>query len=292
MAKTCDVCGNEVGFFGGLIGRKLCGSCDSERKAQEREAREQARERFEIDLATLRDCTLSSPGAGEQLKAKASAAGMSDKDFRDRCLMELERYLEVILEDDLMTVVEGERFDAYSDALGISNEVFQDEFQDFIPRLYVAKANDGRLPTMRQEQLMGTLMLKEGEVAHMEANASLMKLITKREWQGGYRGFSFKLVKGVRFHTGSVRGRSVDAGTELKEEDVGFLTVTSERLIFRGDRKTVEIQFSKLLSLNVFEDGIQFHISNRQTAPLFRLEPGIPGCVAATISATAEAASD
>lgn len=291
MAKTCDVCGAEVGFFGGLVGRKLCGSCDSERKAQEREAREQARERFEIDLATLRESAPISPDAGEQLKAKAYAAGISDKDFKGRCLKEFERYLEVILEDDLMSVEEGERFDEYSDALGISNEVFQDEFQDFIPRLYVAKANDGRLPTMQQDQLVGTLMLKEGEVAHMETNASLMKLATKREWQGGYRGFSFKLAKGVRFHTGSVRGRSVDAGTELKEEDVGFLTVTSQRLIFRGDRKTVEIQFSKLLSLNVYEDGIQFHISNRQTAPLFRLEPGIPGCVAATISATTEAAS-
>ena len=291
MARSCDVCGKEVGFFGGLVGRKLCGTCDRERKVEERQAREQARARFETELATLRESAPISPDAGADLKATANAAGISDADFEDRCFEEFERYLEVILEDDLMTVEEGERFDAYSDALGISNIVLQDNFRDFIPRLYVAKANDGVLPTMSQDDLVGTLMLKEGEVAHMETNASLMKVATKREWQGGYRGFSFKLAKGVRFHTGSVRGRSVDVGTELKEEDVGFLTVTSERLIFRGDRKTVEIQFSKLLSLNVYEDGIQFHISKRQTAPLFRLEPGIPGCIAATINATAEATS-
>ena len=77
-------------------------------------------------------------------------------------------------------------------------------------------------------------------------------------------------------------------GEELRVEDSGSLTVTSRRVIFRGKKKTIEITFPKLVGMNIFENGLQFHISNRQTAPFFTLEPGILECVAATINATTQ----
>jgi len=43
--------------------------------------------------------------------------------------------------------------------------------------------------------------------------------------------------------------------------------------------------YAKLVNLSVFSDGVQFHQSNRQTAPLFRLDDG--EIVAATVNAAA-----
>jgi hypothetical protein len=104
--------------------------------------------------------------------------------------------------------------------------------------------------------------------------AALMKEVTMREFRGGSSGFSFRIAKGVRYRTGSFRGHSVVVGTQLQVADTGVLAVTSTRIVFLGSRKTVEIPYSKLVGLEVFTDGIRFSASNRQNAPLFRLESG------------------
>jgi hypothetical protein len=90
-------------------------------------------------------------------------------------------------------------------------------------------------------------------------------------------------VKGVFYHVGGTRGRIVTTGTELQIADKGTLSITSTRAVFLGTKATVEFLGSKLLALDVYDDGIRFHVANRQTAPTFRVENG--HVVAAEINA-------
>ena len=39
-------------------------------------------------------------------------------------------------------------------------------------------------------------------------------------------------------------------------------------------KSTIEMPYSKMVNMNVFANEIQFHLSNRQRAPLFRVESG------------------
>jgi hypothetical protein len=82
----------------------------------------------------------------------------------------------------------------------------------------------------------------------------------------------------------------VVVGTELQVDDEGPLVITSKRAVFRGARHATEVPWSRLLGLNVFDDGIQFHISNRKSAPLFRVENG--NLVAAAVNAVVQANLD
>jgi hypothetical protein len=129
--------------------------------------------------------------------------------------------------------------------------------------------------------------MKRGERAHLQVPADLMKEVVLREYRAGYSGFSFRIAKGVRFHTGGVRGRSVVVGTELQVSDSGVLVITSQRAVFKGLRRAIESNYAKLVGLNVFVDGIQIHVSNRQTAPLFRVPNGF--LVAAAVNAASQA---
>lgn len=95
---------------------------------------------------------------------------------------------------------------------------------------------------------------------------------------------SFRIAKGVRYHTGGSRGRSVVVGTEMKVEDEGVLSLTSQRAVYIGGRKTIEMPYKKLINLNVFADGVQFHLSNRKNPPMFRLEAGYGDAVAAIVN--------
>lgn len=126
-------------------------------------------------------------------------------------------------------------------------------------------------------------MAKKGEVVHLETGAALLKEVAVREYRGGYNGVPFRVAKGVRFNTGGFRGRSVVVGTTLQTTDTGILSVSSKRAVFMGTAKTIEFAYCKLVNLDVLDDGIRFHVSNRQTAHLFQLDSG--QVVAATINA-------
>jgi hypothetical protein len=46
-----------------------------------------------------------------------------------------------------------------------------------------------------------------------------------------------------------------------------------------------EMPYTKLLSLSMFKDGVQFHLSNRKNPPIFRLSSDVSDTVAAAINA-------
>jgi hypothetical protein len=111
-----------------------------------------------------------------------------------------------------------------------------------------------------------------------------MKEVAVREWRGGAPGVSIRVAKGVRYHTSATRGKSVVVGSELQTADSGLLSVTSKRVVYTGN-KTIELSYAKLVKLDVFEDGVRIHVSNRQNAPLFKVEPGVGEAIVATVNA-------
>jgi ribosomal protein L21E len=132
--------------------------------------------------------------------------------------------------------------------------------------------------------------VKKGEMVHIECAASLMKEVAIRQYQGGYSGFSIPLGKtGIRYKVGGSRGHSVEVGTQLNVADSGVLSVTNKRVVYSGTRKTVDMPYSKLVNLGVYNDGLQFHLSNRVNAPLFQVPRGSQ-VVAAIVNAAAQRA--
>jgi len=58
----------------------------------------------------------------------------------------------------------------------------------------------------------------------------------------------------------------------LQVADIGVLAVTSQRIAYMGN-KTIEMKYDKLMTIDVFSDGVRVHVSNRQNAPLFKVLP-------------------
>lgn len=214
-------------------------------------------------------------------KSQTPVDSLSDREQRKRAIEAYRAYAANVLADDHLTEHEEHAFDAVGDALGIDDQTFRTMFADLIPRLVVAKANNGRLGQIESPHII----TKRNEIVHLETAATLMKEVVLREFRGGSSGFSFRIAKGVYYRTGAVRGKSVVVGTQWQPEDAGVLSVTSSRVVFTGHRKTLETTYAKLISLNVYSDGIAIHASNRQRVPLFKINPGLGDAVAATINA-------
>jgi hypothetical protein len=101
-----------------------------------------------------------------------------------------------------------------------------------------------------------------------------LKKVAVTEYEAGYSGVSFRIAKGVRFHTGGARGRRIVVGHQLVSLDSGKLIITSQRVVFLGQNNSIEMLFSKILSLEVFEDGVRIHLSNRKNSPSFQVPSG------------------
>ena len=114
------------------------------------------------------------------------------------------------------------------------------------------------------------IMLKSGEAVF--ASVTNVSLVEMRRGAGHYEGHS----QGVSIPIGSIHGRSIRyrvgankghfvSGTPSPTAvDTGTLFVTNQRLIFRGNAKTVECQFTKLIGINQEPGQINISVSNRQ----------------------------
>ena len=185
--------------------------------------------------------------------------------------------------DQILTPDENRYLYGLLGALGIT----WDDTDDIDPMLqtkaFVSAINGGILPEVAEPHVLP----KKGEIVHFEVAANLMKEVAVKEYRGGYHGVSIPIGKtGVRYRVGGVRGRMVQVGTQLQVADTGLLAVTNKRAVYMGSRKTIDMPLAKLVNLNVFTDGVQFHMSNRVNPPLFQTDQS--EIVAALVNAAAQ----
>jgi len=254
-----------------------------QKEQEQRRAREAAQRGAQQTYAALIKQIGDGDTSAELAKALREAmpaTGYSGAELLTNHLQTVRSYFDRALDDNSLSEDEDERLLAIVSALGLTWEQVLSSDAAIRDRLMVARANAGRLPSVKSPRLMA----KPGEVVHAEYEAQLMKEVTIREWVSGYRGFSVPLGRtGIRYRFGSSRGHSVVVGTEVQVADQGILAITQQRTVFTGARKTLEFQHKKLAGLDVFRDGVQLHVTNRQTPSLFKVWNG--EVVAAVVTA-------
>ncbi len=116
-----------------------------------------------------------------------------------------------------------------------------------------------------------TLMLKGGESGLWDEPVELLKEVTDREFRGRSSGVSIPIGMGVRYRVGQSRGHMVTVGTHWDTADTGVLTVTDQRVVYHGTRKTLEFPYKKLATLQAFTDAVGLGVTSRQTTSTFRM---------------------
>lgn len=113
-----------------------------------------------------------------------------------------------------------------------------------------------------------SVALKKGEraVAVLGGCALIESRRAPGHYAGGYSGFSFKIAKGVRYHTGGSRGTYVPGDEQPTAMDVGTVTVTNQRVVFQGSKQAREWSYSKLIGIqhDPQRPWTAIQVSNRQ----------------------------
>jgi hypothetical protein len=263
--SACANCGGPLGLRR-FIGGTVCGSCATADKA----ARKAALAEYESLAFAVADPRANPQVVASNLPALAERAGLDEAKSRELRWRALLTAFERTLEDEVVTSAEEERLTQVARVLGFGEGDLTRAIDHYQEALFIARVNDGRLPELSAPRIV----LKRNEIAHLETEANLLKEVLIREYKGGSRGMSFRIARGVSYRVGSHRGQIQVVGSELQVAATGILTVTSQRAVFAGDRKSQEVRYDKLLSLNVYSDAVQFHVSNRQNPSTFRVRSG------------------
>ena len=174
----------------------------------------------------------------------------------------------LVAEDGSISDENTERFESYCSEQGFlgGSDVSLELPIDVVRTFELARAYAGHFIEMDT-----TMLLKPGEVCYAEVGAGLLKEVAEREFRGGSQGISVPLGHGVRYRTGAFRGHMVTIGTHWQVVDSGMLTVTDKRVVYHGERKTLEFSFDKLATLNVYSDAIDLGVTSRQSTSSFRI---------------------
>ena len=112
------------------------------------------------------------------------------------------------------------------------------------------------------------LQLAPGErVFSVLERASLVEPRNRPErWAAGYTGFSFRLARGVRYRPATTERKKEQGEEAPAAVDKGMATITDQRVVFHGSRRTREWAFDKLAGYH--NDGrvpvTLFNVSNRE----------------------------
>ncbi len=113
------------------------------------------------------------------------------------------------------------------------------------------------------------VILKKNEEAYLTLpNIKLSEPRSVRVSRSGGVGTSYRVAKGFTVHSGTGQSRSV-SHEEIMGVDVGKLIITNKRLVFVGSKKSVNIDLRKILSINIFKDGISIQRENKQKVEYF-----------------------
>jgi hypothetical protein len=86
-------------------------------------------------------------------------------------------------------------------------------------------------------------------------NSKYLENKVRREYIGGSKGVSIRVMKGVYYHVGAFKGHSVEH-TESIHVDTGWVFVTSKNIYFAGPRKSLRLPYTKIVSFESFANGI------------------------------------
>lgn len=179
-----------------------------------------------------------------------------------------EAYLNVLnkaagkfMADGWLSDAEQSQIEAYTSGLGLSlNNIpaaYQSEAVQKISQAIILKElQKGIMP---KTPLTIPVMLGRGETTiWVHHGVTMFREKITREYQGGSRGYSYRICKGLTYRTGSFKGKPVERSS-MESVGTGELVITNKHLFFHCPTTSVKIPFSKLIGITPYSDGLEVH---------------------------------
>jgi len=264
MAKVCKRCNTKLSFFEGMGSELLCKDC---KKIIEEEIKERKRIRHEKRVSIGEEIVKSTDITKEQIEIL--------KDYKKEAILDTFNYIySQYIENKELSKQEFDALDKFADSFNLTKEDigFDEKIRPYIFIYNIKEKNE--LPETKLEANGFNVILKKGEKIHFAGSATLKELKTvSLGYSGGSRGVSIRIMKGVSYRVGGHRGHMVKEDV-WKETSRDALLITNQRLFltpFSGF-KPLSIPLNKILSYQIYENGIEVYKEGREKSYLFQVD--------------------
>jgi len=221
-----------------------------------------------------------SESAATTLTTRYKQIGLKPSDLNGVRAQAYSAMLRAVKSDGVINAAEEAQLDKLETFLRIPPAEIASEKRELRRLRTLAEIQSGNPPIINTPNVI----LQKGEVAYWAEPATLLEeRVVGRRYEGGSQGVSFRIMKGVTYRVGAHRGNIV-IDRAVVPVSSGELIVTSKRVVFRGDRKSINLRLDKLLEVQLYSDGFRFSDDKGKPHLLQFTTPGNSDVIGATLS--------
>lgn len=195
----------------------------------------------------------------EELNKKQTEFGLSEEDIKGIRIQAYTSAFSSAKSDENITREEEEELLKIQKYLGIEDVEIEANKKELHRMRILDEIQKGNIP---QISVLNLVMGKDEKAYWSEPSMLVEEKVISSHYEGGSRGMSFRIMKGVSYRVGAYRGHIVSE-QGLVPVSSGDLIITKKRVIFRGDNKSFATDLNKILDIQLFSNGIFLAINNR-----------------------------
>lgn len=203
-----------------------------------------------------------------ELDKKKADFGLTDEDIRKIRAEVFTTAFTAAKSDKQVTGEEEKELEKIQKYLGLADDEIAHDKKELARLRLLNEIQNGNMPAV----LISNVILFKGESPYWIEPADLIEeKVLRRHYEGGSRGVSFRVMKGVSYRVGGHRGQMV-AETGLVSVSSGDLVITNKRIIFKGDRKSFAIKLDNLLGTEIFTNAIYISENGKSSTRMIKFQ--------------------
>ena len=268
-AAACAECGQPLSALDRVLGRTACATD----RATNNKARDSLRARY-LGALTGLEMTSEPTPRERQVLADTAVEDLGEAWHHQVAASALLYLIDEAVADNVLTADEDARIEGVAALVKLEPELAIRSRVGLAARLVIARANDGRLPRIREP----SVRLRRREICYFQGPATLLS--PAAEDAANLRP-GVTIAKGARLDI-SVLDQDLPAiDRHIATWDSGMLVITEQRILFEGKHLNVQVPHRRLIGVTLFADAVQLRIAARKSQPVFRLEqPAVVAAVA------------
>ena len=186
---------------------------------------------------------------------------MVQSNIEDAYLYVLNKAATNFMKNDTISDDDQQKIDAYVNYLHLPVNDLPAQYQNSqISRLgqitILKNLQNGIVPS---SNVPSPIMLGRGESVIWTYNGvSMYQEKTVKEYGGRRSGWSFRVMKGITYHTGGTKIKPIEH-TYMDFKGTGTLYVTNKHLIFQSPTSAQKVPYTKMIGVTPYSDGIEVH---------------------------------
>lgn len=128
------------------------------------------------------------------------------------------------------------------------------------------KIEEGHIPEYQPTHPLPFNFQKSEKLVWVFPGTDYYKQTTKRRFEGGSRGVSVRVAKGVYLRAGAFKGQSISE-TEDEYIDTGTLAFTTKHLWFHSDSHRFRVRWDKIIAFDPLDDGLGIQRDRARAKP-------------------------